>query len=432
MDSTEQLSSPHTGTVSDRAGILAHYVASRAASDNLCKGLEPEDLVIQSMSEVSPLKWHLAHTTWFYEQFVLEPRTPNYHWYHEQYPFLFNSYYQTVGPMHCRAERGLLSRPTVQEVYAYRKAIDHRIAELLDSIRDEDLPSLAGIMELGRHHEQQHQELILTDIKHIFSSNPLMPAYHPEQPPAHQATRDQAWVPITGGRHVIGHANQDFCFDNEQPRHEVLIQSFELADRLVTNAEFQGFIDDGGYQRHDLWLSMGWDAVNKHNWTSPLYWFRQSNRWMEYALNGPRPLHDHEPVSHISYFEADAYARWAGHRLPTEAEWETAAQHTQVNGNLAEQRHYHPVPADDAPGLRQMFGDTWEWTASPYTAYPGYKPHSGAIGEYNGKFMCNQYVLRGGSCATPASHIRHSYRNFFYPDTRWQFTGLRLARDTIL
>ncbi len=420
---------PHHGSGGLIGTIIDRFEEVRAQSLEICRGLDAEDYVIQSMPEVSPLKWHLAHTTWFFEQFVLEPRTPNYVWHHEHYPYLFNSYYQSVGPMHCRADRGLISRPTVAEVLTYREQIEQRIHALIKSTDAALLAELADVMELGRHHEQQHQELMLTDIKHVFSSNPLMPIYRPEPGELALGNNELTWTENTGGVGEIGAAAEGFAFDHERPRHQTLIHPHALANRLVTNSEYLAFIEDGGYDKPGHWLSLGWDRVQKEAWQAPLYWYREGSQWMEFTLHGPRPLRNTEPVVHLSYFEADAYARWAGARLPTEAEWEVAAASCPIEGTLLESDRFHPVPAGEASGPQQMMGDAWEWTSSAYSAYPGYRAPEGAFGEYNGKFMCNQYVLRGGSCATPASHMRISYRNFFAPETRWQFTGFRLARD---
>ncbi len=448
----------------DAADLRQRFDSVRAFTESLASPLELEDYVIQSMPDVSPAKWHLAHTSWFFERFVLFELVPAYRFPHPQYDYLFNSYYNTVGPQHCRPQRGLLSRPTVEQVYEYRRYIDGRVRRLIESADDDLLRKLIQRITIGLHHEQQHQELMLTDIKHVFSTNPLLPTYAHDpglrcaQPsasehstsahhtPKPRAARNEApdpaerpapprWTSYPGGVHEIGSDGDGFHFDHEGPRHRVLLEPFALADRPVTNAEFLAFVDDGGYERHELWLSMGWATVKEQGWRMPFYWYRDAERWMQFTLNGPRPLAMDEPVCHLSYFEADAFARWTGARLPTEAEWEVAAASQPVLGNLADSGRFHPAPIDaaddatDAGPLRQCFGDVWEWTASAYAAYPGYRPLPGALGEYNGKFMCNQYVLRGGSCATPPGHIRPTYRNFFPPDARWQITGLRLARS---
>jgi ergothioneine biosynthesis protein EgtB len=403
------------------ASAFAH---TRATSRAICEPLELEDFVVQSMPDASPIKWHLAHTSWFFEQFILKPNLRDYQTLEPKYEYLFNSYYQTVGPMHQRPSRGLLTRPTVKEIFQYRDHVDEHMAELL--IRRADDAQINALTTLGINHEQQHQELILTDLKHAFSRNPLQPVYRPRRvdsvPGVSGPMRFQNFE---GGIREIGATGEHFCFDNELPRHRVLIEPYALGDRLVTNAEYLEFVRDGGYRRPEFWLSDGWTTVVNEGWTHPLYWDESLN--VEFTLAGPQTIDPAAPVSHVSFYEADAFARWAGARLPTEAEWELAAASLPVAGNLLDLTRLHPESPSDA-GMTQMFGDVWEWTASPYIGYPGYRPLPGALGEYNGKFMCNQWVLRGGSCVTPASHIRASYRNFFYPQTRWQFAGLRLAR----
>jgi ergothioneine biosynthesis protein EgtB len=401
--------------------LRARYESVRAATERLCAPLEVEDLVVQSMPDASPAKWHLAHTTWFFERFVLRRDGGEPH--HALYDFLFNSYYEAVGARHPRPSRGLLSRPTVTEVMSYRHAIDERMAEVLER------PALADTIELGLHHEQQHQELLLTDVKHMLSLNPLRPAYGAAAPAASDA-RPLAWCGFDGRQAWIGHGGEGFSFDNERPRHEALVAPFELADRLATAGEVAAFIDDGGYERPELWLSDGWTVARERGWRVPLYWERDGGRWRIFTLGGMRPLVASEPACHLSYYEADAFACWSRARLPREEEWELAAGAREVDGNFVESGTLHPRPASAAEHApRQLFGDCWEWTASPYVAYPGFRPLAGALGEYNGKFMCNQLVLRGGSCATPRDHVRATYRNFFPPDARWQFTGVRLARD---
>ncbi len=396
----------------------------------LVADLEPEDMVIQSMDDVSPTKWHLAHTSWFFETFILAEHLPGYRAYDPMFGYLFNSYYNQVGQMHKRPHRGLLSRPTVKQVLDYRHHVDQYMGELLGSMQvTEGESPISSLTWLGLNHEQQHQELILTDIKHVLSCNPLMPAAirsGSDQGPDHGETALK-FNSFTGGISLQGHSGDGFCFDNEQPRHQVLIRDFELANRPVSNQDYLAFIDDGGYRRPELWLSDGWSWVTAADRCRPTYW--QQKHDTEFSLHGEISLNPHAPVSHLSYYEADAYARWAGARLPTEFEWEHAASACTVSGNFVDSRNYHPCAASAAAGLGQMFGDVWEWTSSSYSAYPGYSPAAGAIGEYNGKFMCSQQVLRGGSCASSASHLRHSYRNFFYPDATWQFSGLRLARD---
>lgn len=413
--------------------LAARYRAVRGFTEALCRPLAVEDYVIQSMPDVSPTKWHLAHTSWFFETFVLADR-PGYRPFHPQYAYLFNSYYNAVGERHCRPNRGLLSRPTVEEVYRYRAHVDAAMLELFESPRALPAP-LAPLIELGLHHEQQHQELLLTDIKHVFASNPLRPVYVEVEPAPPAAVPPLRWFARPTGLTEIGHAGEGFAFDNEGPRHTVLLQAFAIASRPVTNGEYLAFMAEGGYRRPELWLSEGWGAVQARGWDSPLYWDPapegEPAGWWSMTLQGYRPVAEAEPVCHLSFFEADAYARWAGARLPSEAEWEVLAREQPLSGNFAESGRCHPAPgpAGAAEEPVQMFGDVWEWTASPYLGYPGYRPAAGALGEYNGKFMCNQWVLRGGSCATAQSHIRPTYRNFFPADARWQFSGLRLARD---
>ncbi|MCB0216067.1 MAG: ergothioneine biosynthesis protein EgtB [Caldilineae bacterium] len=422
---------PVPGADPDAATLLARYRAVRAATERFCEPLATEDYVIQTMDDVSPAKWHLAHTTWFFECFVLQPQVPDYPVLDPMYNYLFNSYYNTVGYRHCRPKRGLISRPTVAQVYAYRAHVDAHMTRFLEQAGPEALAAALPALELGFNHEQQHQELMVTDIKHVFSENPLFPAYR-ERPAAEPlAAPPLGWTRFERRIAEIGHAGPGFAFDNEGPRHETLIPGFELASRPVSCGEYLAFMQDGGYTRHDLWLSLGWNQVQEQGWRAPMYWQDHgAEGWRVFTLAGLRPLDPAEPVCHLSYFEADAYARWAGARLPSEAEWELAAVESGAGreATFAEDGRYQPAPAR-TEGLTQLFGEVWEWTRSPYEGYPGYAPAAGALGEYNGKFMCNQYVLRGGSCATPRDHIRASYRNFFPPDARWQFSGLRLARD---
>ncbi len=406
------------------AALSERYQRIRAATEQLAAPLGPEDQVVQSMPDVSPTKWHRAHTTWFFEQFVLARHAPGYRRFDEAYGYLFNSYYNTLGQMHPRPERGLLSRPTVAEITAYRDYVDERMAELLPELDPEG--AVARLVTLGTHHEQQHQELLLTDIKHVFSANPLRPAYHAAVGAVAGAADSARFVGSEGGIVAMGHDGDGFHFDNEGPRHRVFLEPHAVADRPVSNGEYLEFIRDGGYRKPALWLSDGWATVQARGWQRPIYW--HEDLATEFTLAGDRPLDPGGPVCHLSYYEADAYARWADARLPTEAEWENLAAGRALEGNLRERGALHPqLPA--GTGVRQLFGDVWEWTASAYASYPGYRPPRGAVGEYNGKFMCNQMVLRGGSCVTPAGHLRASYRNFFYPDARWQFTGLRLAKD---
>ena len=413
------------------AETLAYYARIRAFTERLCETLQTEDFVVQSTEDVSPTKWHLAHTTWFFETFVLKPHQGAYREHDPLYAYLFNSYYVQAGARHCRAKRGYISRPTVSQVFDYRRHVDDAVADVLESADEELLERLAPLVEIGLHHEQQHQELMLTDIKHVFSVNPLRPAYRAADDSLSPSAPAREWVAFPGGVNWIGHAGPGFAYDNEGPRHRAFLEPFALSNRLVTNSEFLEFMEDGGYQRAELWLSLGWRAVEERGWTEPFYWERSDGGWRLFTLSGMLPLALGEPVTHLSYFEADAYARWAGARLPTEAEWEVAAAALPQDGNFVEKGALHPRGAAAKPdALQQMFGDVWEWTQSPYTPYPGFAPAAGALGEYNGKFMCNQFVLRGGSCATSETHIRATYRNFFPPEVTWQFTGLRLATDT--
>ncbi|HUF12497.1 MAG TPA: ergothioneine biosynthesis protein EgtB [Longimicrobiales bacterium] len=424
------------------AALVARYAEVRGATERLCEPLVPEDYVVQTMDDVSPTKWHLAHTTWFWETFLLVPHLEGYRLFHPEYPYLFNSYYVQAGERHCRAQRGYLSRPTVAEVFEYRRHVDEHVRQLLGD--QSKAATLRSVIEIGLNHEQQHQELMLTDIKHVFSVNPLRPAYRDRLPASSAAPSPTAsapgpapaleFVPFEGGVFEIGQAGDGFAFDNEGPRHKAYVAGFQLANRLVTNGEYRAFIEDGGYRRADLWMSEGWATVQENEWSEPFYWERPSGErgWRHYTLAGMRDVDPDEPVTHVSWYEADAYARWAGARLPTEQEWEVAAAGQPIRGNFVEQQRVHPAPADPATaadGLMQMFGDVWEWTRSPYSPYPGYRPPPGALGEYNGKWMVNQFVLRGGSVATPLSHIRGTYRNFFPPAATWQFTGIRLAKD---
>jgi ergothioneine biosynthesis protein EgtB len=409
---------------------IERYRKVRLQTESLCSPLVPEDYVVQSMPDVSPTKWHLAHTSWFFETFLLVPHFSGYTVFDPHFAYLFNSYYVAIGDRHCRQNRGLLSRPTVAQVYAYRKHVDDAMLQFLSGLSDPELSRLEAIIEIGLNHEQQHQELMLTDIKHVFWVNPMRPAYRPQVPQPHQSPPPMRWVGFSGGIQWIGHEGPGFAFDNESPRHRTFLEPFQLGSRLVTNGEYKQFIDDGGYKRPELWLSMGWATAAQEQWQAPLYWINPDGPWMNHTLSGMHPINDEEPVSHVSFFEADAYARWAGARLPSEFEWESASHSVAIEGNFVESALHHPsAVATDCDGVSQMFGDLWEWTRSAYLPYPGYQPPAGALGEYNGKFMCNQFVLRGGSCATSRSHIRRTYRNFFPPDARWQFSGFRLARD---
>jgi ergothioneine biosynthesis protein EgtB len=412
--------------------LVQRYRAVRAATLALAEPLSAEDCALQSMPDASPTKWHLAHTTWYFETFALAPSSPDYRSFTPEFRMLFNSYYNGVGPQYARPQRGLLTRPSLAEVLAYREYVDrHLIALLADGARDD--AALREIVLIGTHHEQQHQELILTDLKHLLAHNPLAPVYRePAARPAPRAGDDGArFVAFPGGVREVGHAGTGFAFDNEGPRHRVFLEPFALAGRPVTNREYLAFVDAGGYRSPDAWLSDGWGAVERQGWEAPLYWQRRGDAWWSFTLGGLRELALDEPVTHVSFYEADAFARWAGARLPTEMEWEVAAADAAIAGHFVESEALHPRPAPrDASGLAQMFGDVWEWTRSAYAPYPGYARPAGVLGEYNGKFMANQIVLRGGSCATPADHIRATYRNFFYPDARWQFSGIRLAKDS--
>ncbi|MDY3551918.1 ergothioneine biosynthesis protein EgtB [Gemmata sp. JC717] len=413
---------PHAAV---RTALAARFSAVRAETERLCEPLAVEDYQLQSMPDCSPPKWHLAHTAWFFETFILSAHEHRYRPFHPRFNYLFNSYYDAVGDRWPRAARGLLSRPTVAEVFTYRAAVDEQILALIATADAGTLTAIAQLVELGLNHEQQHQELLLTDLKHAFGLNPLRPVYAAPQDERSDAPPGPTrWERHAAGVRRIGHTSAGFAFDNEGPVHSVYVNDFEIAARTVSNGEFLRFIEDGGYDRPEFWLSDGWAARQRNGWTAPLYWERDGGSWAQFTLRGQRPLNPDEPVCHVSFYEADAYARWVGARLPTEQEWEVAAGAGPVGGNLLDSGRLHP-----APGGASFYGDVWVWTASPYTAYPGYRPAAGAIGEYNGKFMCNQMVLRGGSCVTPGGHVRPTYRNFFPPDARWQFSGLRLAKD---
>lgn len=417
--------------LADRGGLVARYQDVRRTTERLCLPLATEDYVLQAMADVSPTRWHLAHVSWFFETFLLTPHRAGYESPHPAYRFLFNSYYNGVGPQFSRPARGHLSRPTVAEVYAYRAHVDKAMTALLETCDDATLAEMGPLLALGLNHEQQHQELILTDIKYNLAVNPLRPAYHGVTPPRGAATPAPAWQEWPGGLQPIGHEGSGFAFDNECPRHEVYLRPFRIASRPVTSGEYREFIDAGGYRTPDHWLSEGWRTVQERGWQAPLYWEQRDGAWWTQTLAGLQPIDPHAPVPHVSYYEADAYARWRGARLPSEQEWEHAVADAPVRGNLQEDGIFHPVPAEASPagGLAQLFGDVWEWTLSAYAPYPGYRTPPGAVGEYNGKFMVSQMVLRGGSCVTPRSHIRATYRNFFPPDARWQFSGIRLADD---
>ena len=414
--------------------LSRRYESVRNASLALAAPLTPEDCQVQSMADASPTKWHLAHITWFFETFLLERFEEGFRPFDAAFRVLFNSYYQGVGAQYPRARRGLVSRPTLAEVKRYRADVDARLQALIALRGDE--PEIAELVGLGLQHEQQHQELILTDIKHALAGNPLAAAYARRWPMAAVQPQPIRWFGQPGGLFQMGHdaaLDGPFCFDNETPRHTFFLTPFEIASRPATYGDYLAFIDDAGYERPELWLSMGWDWVQTGQRQAPMYWLRDGDRWLNHTLQGTVEIDPHTPICHLSYFEADAFARWSGARLPTELEWEHAARTLKSLGigNFADRGAFHPLPQTAPVGDEpvQMFGDVWEWTQSAYLPYPGYRPLPGAVGEYNGKFMCNQFVLRGGSCATPAGHVRASYRNFFPPDAQWQFSGVRLARD---
>ena len=405
------------------AAALSHrYRDVREQSIDLIRDLQAEDTVVQTMPDVSPAKWHLAHVTWFFERFVLEPNLKNYSCFDEQYHFLFNSYYYTAGQMHARPKRGFLSRPTLAQILDYRSYVDTAMQQLLQT--DAAVDDILTIVTLGLNHEQQHQELLLTDIKHVFSCNPLMPAVSESLTlPAAVAVAPYSYTLGHSGIHQVGARGDGFAFDNETPRHDVLLHEHRIGNRLISNGEFREFIRDGAYSNSELWLSDGWATVNERGWARPLYWDEALET--EFTLGGQREIDANAPVCHVSYYEADAFARWAGARLPTEFEWELTAERQAVSGNFMEANIWQPMSSTGS----QYFGDVWEWTSSSYGPYPGFKPLEGSLGEYNGKFMCNQMTVRGGSCVTASDHLRASYRSFFYPDARWQFLGIRLAKD---
>jgi len=420
------------GADRSRAGRLVHRLReTRELSLRLAEPLSAEDMTVQASEEASPTKWHLAHVTWFFETFVLARHLRGYRIFDETFNYCFNSYYESQGARQARARRGLLTRPSIDRVLAYRRHVDAGLAALLpDGIAPP--PEIARLVEIGIQHEQQHQELLLTDILALFAASPLRPAYRDRQAfAAPQAAEPVRWIKFAGGICKVGHDGRSFGWDNESPQHDALIHPFQIADRLVTNAEWLEFMADGGYRNASLWLADGWAIINRENWQAPLYWEQREEQWHAMSLQGLRPIEPAAPVAHVSYFEADAFARWAGKRLPTEFEWEVAAQDVAPDAGgrrASEPRPLPPLtPFDGRP--RQLFGEVWQWTQSAYAPYPGYRPPSGALGEYNGKFMISQQVLRGASCATPSGHSRTTYRNFFYPQQRWQFTGLRLASE---
>src|SRR6185437_10902932 len=421
------------GSKDVRPDWMAQYRAVRRQTEALCEPLVAEDYVVQSMPDASPTKWHLAHTSWFFETFLLQPHAPGYRPFDPAFAYLFNSYYEAVGPRYPRPDRGLLSRPGIAEIARYRRHVDDAMAALFSGLDEAAWAAVAPLIELGLNHEEQHQELLRMDIKHVLSLNPLQPGYGAAPPRSPRQAPPLQWLSFEGGLRQIGHDGAGFAFDNENPRHKLWLEPFRLATRLATCGDYLAFIEAGGYRRPEFWLSDGWAAVQAQGWAAPLYWREGEGEdgWSVFTLAGRRALDPAEPVAHMSFYEADAFARWSGKRLPREAEWEIAARETPAaaSPNVMESGHLHPEPAASAPGLQQMIGDLWEWTASPYVAYPGYSPLAGAIGEYNGKFMANQMVLRGGAAVTPGGHVRATYRNFFPPSARWAFSGIRLAED---
>jgi len=431
MTTTSMLADARVGS-----DLASRYDSVRTFTEQLAEPLSAEDQTVQTMPDVSPTKWHRAHTTWFFETFVLGQHRPGYECVDPAYAFLFNSYYETVGPRHPRPERGVLSRPGIAEIAHYRAVVDDAMGELLDGDLGDDV---AGLIELGLHHEQQHQELLLMDIKHVLGASPLYPGYRPVPPAAPLTPVSRRWIEHPGGVAAVGHEDETFAFDNETPRHDVLLAPFAVASTLVTCGEWAEFMADGGYRRPDLWMSDGWAAVQREEWEAPGYWHCGDDGWALHTLGGARPVDPAEPVVHVSWYEADAFARWVGCRLPSEAEWEAVAA-TRPGGAADRPAPgldtaglagcgLHPAPAGTTGDPEQWKGAVWQWTASPYTPYPGFRPAAGAVGEYNGKFMVNQQVLRGGACVTPAAHTRTTYRNFFYPASRWAFSGLRVAVD---
>jgi ergothioneine biosynthesis protein EgtB len=408
------------------SAIGERFAAVRNLTELLAEPLSAEDQTVQSMPDVSPTKWHRAHVSWFFEEFVLARFADRYQRYRAEYGYLFNSYYETVGARHPRPERGLVTRPGAADIASYRGQVDDAVCGLLTGA---EADACHAMVELGVHHEQQHQELLLMDVKHVLSCNPFHPRYRDVDRLRSSGASPQSWTAWEGGVFEVGHDGSGFAFDNELPRHEVLLRPFALADRPVTCGEWLEFMGDGGYRRPELWMSDGWATAQAQGWGAPLYWWQHDGRWSIFTLGGDQPVDPAEPVCHVSWYEADAFARWAGARLPWEAEWEAAAASAPVNGRFLELSALHPRPASDGTGVRQLFGDVWEWTGSAYRPYPGYQPPPGAVGEYNGKFMVNQFVLRGGSCVTPQGHARASYRNFFPPAARWPFAGVRLASD---
>ncbi|MEX0684511.1 MAG: ergothioneine biosynthesis protein EgtB [Balneolales bacterium] len=412
----------HQQTVENFNKVRSHWAY-------LCKPLVKEDYVLQTAAGASPPKWHMAHTTWFFEQFILNNYFRGYQVYHPDYHFLFNSYYNSAGDFIDRHVRGMISRPTIDEVNSYRAYVDEHMNSLLNQLDDHPFEEIHPLLQLGINHEQQHQELFLMDIKNIFYQNPIRPVYQ-EIDYSHSQPVPFDWIESEAGMITIGYNGDGFCYDNEQPAHKTYIHACKMANRLILNGEYLEFMEAGGYTDSRYWLSDGWDTINQNNWQAPLYWDKTEADWEIFTLGGTRKLNENEPVCHLSYYEADAFARWKGVRLPTEFEWERYAANSKIEGNFMDNGGYHPkTPMQNGSQVLHLFGDLWEWTQSPYSGYPGYESLADGVGEYNGKFMCNQFVLRGGCCATPKNHIRKTYRNFYYPHDRWAFTGLRLAKN---
>lgn len=425
---------------SDRDRLLRVYRTVRSTTVSLCEPLESEDMVIQTMPDVSPTKWHLAHVTWFFEILILEKHASGYSLFDERFPALFNSYYQSLGKPFSRNRRGMLSRPTVAQIIAYRQHVDEAMAQFLSGASEETIRKVSPTIEIGLNHEQQHQELLLMDIQHVLAQNPLRPVYAPTKRSTENAPtrspKPTEWITYGGGVVQSGTNTPKFAYDNERPRHDVLLDSFEIASNPVTAGEYLEFVNDDGYRRPEFWLADGWDRIQDEEWLAPLYWEQMDGDWQSMTLCGTQPIDPHAPVCHVSYFEADAFATWKGCRLPSEQEWERASDGVAITGQFLESKKFRPEavgrsgnePSETDTGIQQLFGGVWEWTSSPYRPYPGYKPFEGALSEYNGKFMINQFVLRGGCCATPQAHMRATYRNFYYPHQRWMFAGFRLAR----
>lgn len=420
----------NTGLSEQREKLGELYKETRTQSLSLISNLSDADATVQSMPDASPAKWHMGHTTWFFETLILSPHYSGYRPFDTQYHYLFNSYYESLGPRQPRPMRGMLTRPSLSEICSYRYYVDLHLTQYLS--QENCSKEVLSLVELGIHHELQHQELLLTDILHLFAQSPIQPTYRASEPIGmpNQPPSSVQWIGFDGGILEVGHSGEEFSFDCETPKHKQIIRPFQLASNPVTNRDWLVFMEDGGYSNPLFWLSDGWAMVQEEGWQSPLYWGNEQEGWNSMTLRGYQPLDLDAPVCHISYFEADAFARWAGKRLPTEFEWEIASHSVEMVGNFSERKHLKPkAAAGNNPGLQQMFGDVWEWTSSPYIAYPGFKPATGAISEYNGKFMSGQLVLKGGACTTPQTQMRVSYRNFFHPHQRWQFSGLRLAAD---